>query len=131
MEPYRILRNAIEQIVGTDVGYYQIGSNQAPALMVVPPEPFTTWRPAGLEVIINREPRLLDYGYHSGLKRVYVWEVILNQWDRDNFNQLTTVRDRILTEFLGLATHTYQPQTDSAYERCNIFIQIQKYIRRT
>jgi hypothetical protein len=128
--PCRVFRDAIAQIVGTDIGYYQIGSQQVPALMIVPPEPQATWRPQGLEIVIDRNAVASDHGYHGGLRRVYSWQLVLNQWDRSELNRLMVVRDRILTEFASLASYTHQPQTDSAYERCNMLIQVQKYIKR-
>lgn len=123
------LRDAIEQIVGSDIGYYLIGANQVPAIMVVPPEPSNTWKPFGLEIIVNRKPEPTDTGMLRGARRSNRWMVFLNQWNREDLDTLAAVRDRILDNFPG-STNTYQPLTAETNERANLYIPIQQYIRR-
>jgi hypothetical protein len=126
---YTQIRDAIEQIAGDDIGFYTISGNQAKAIMIIPPEPQTTWQVKGLEIIISRDPQSTDEGMHGGIKRINRWEVILNQWDRSEFNALKKVRDNIVKAFKVREKPIYQKQTDSAYERCTIFIRLQNYIR--
>lgn len=125
----RQIKDAIIQIAGESLGTYSIGKNTVGAIMIVPPEPRTTWQVKGLEIIISRDPQSTDEGMHSGIKRVNRWEVILNQWDRSEFKILKQVRDNIVKGFKVREKPIYQKQTDNAYERCTIFINLQNYIK--
>jgi hypothetical protein len=127
--PHVRLRDAIEQIVGSDIGHYKIGSNEVSAIVVTPPEPRNTWKPVGLEVVVCRKPELADTGMLRGARRSYRWIVFLNQWSRDDLDTLTAVRDRILDNFPGTA-NTYQPLTAETNERANLYIPLQRYVRR-
>lgn len=126
---HKQIKNAIIQIAGENLGTYSIGKNTVGAIMIVPPEPKTTWQVKGLEIIISRDPNVTDEGMHGGIKRISRWEVILNQWNRSEFNTLKKVRDDIVKAFQVREKPVYQKQTDSAYERCTIFISLQNYIR--
>jgi hypothetical protein len=123
------IKDAIMQIASEDLGSYSIRENTVKAIMIVPPEPKTTWQVKGLEIIISRDPQSTDQGMHGGIKRVNTWEVILNQWDRSEFNTLKRVRDDIIKAFKVREKPIYQKQTDNAYERCTIFIKLQNYIK--
>jgi hypothetical protein len=123
------IKDAIVQIAGENIGSYSIGKNTVKAIMIVPPEPKTTWQVKGLEIILSRDPQSTDEGMHNGIKRTNRWEVTLNQWDRSEFSTLKKVRNDIIKAFKVRESATYQKQTDSTYERCTIFIKLQNYIR--
>lgn len=126
---YRVIRDAVLSIIGSDIGTYLIGTTSVPAIMVTPPEPTPEWSVQGLEVILERNPKSSSYGSLGGERQELVWVVILNQWNKANQDTLRSVRDRLKTAFAPV-TDKYQEQTATSYERCNLYIPVSYYHRR-
>jgi hypothetical protein len=126
---YRVIRDAVLEIVGSDIGIYLIGQQSVPAIMITPPEPTPEWRVNGLEVLIERNPKSNSRSSLSGERQELIWSIILNQWDKANQDTLRLVRNRLKTAFAPV-TDRYQEQTATSYERCNLYIPVSHYHRR-
>jgi hypothetical protein len=132
MPRYQRLKDLLGRLVGSDLGVYRISPIKTiSALKIVPPEPLSSWVPEGLEVILERVPDVVEQSgmYWSAVHRVEQWRVILTQYNRDEYNVLASVCDRILTEFGSRSRMVYQAQSEKAYERANIYIRLDRYLR--
>jgi hypothetical protein len=129
MNDFKILRDAILAIAGTQIGTYLIGTESRPAIMVIPPQPKAGWQVQGLEVIIRRNPESKSHGTLGGERRELNWSIILNQWDKADRDTLRAVSDRIKLAFAPVIS-SYQDQTKTTYERSNLYIPVSYYHRR-
>jgi hypothetical protein len=126
------LKNLLIQLAGTDIGTYKVSDTQTvTAIKVVPPEPKPHWIPQGIEIVINRVPDIArQEGMHwNAVKRIEEWTVILTQYDRTEYDTLNSVCDRIMREFGSNGRMTYQPQSEKAYERANLYLQLARHLK--
>jgi hypothetical protein len=135
---YQQLKHLLTKLAGNDLGIYEVPAllstdppTTTPAIKIVPPEPPTSWVPQGIEIIVQRVADIASQsGMHwSATNRVEEWTVILTQYNREEYNALNNVCDRILREFGWQARSTYQAQSEKAYERANIYIQLSRYLK--
>lgn len=72
------------EILADDLGFYQIGEQQIPAVWVTPPElpqSYTMVPGSGVEAIFNAEPDMSASQLMGSMAQEYKFCILLRQWD--------------------------------------------------
>jgi hypothetical protein len=126
---FRLLKDEVVACIGSLLGTYQIGTNLEIAILVVPPEPRPTWKVSGIEAIVSRVPiAISSEGSHGGSTRRETWQISLTQYDKSNYDSLSSAKDKLADYFGGSVTVSYYPQTEETYEKAIFYLNLDRYI---
>lgn len=111
------LRAMLATLLADDLGKYQVGTSQFPAIWVAPPDlpqSYSIVPSSGVELIINAEPQIGDGETLPRQSIILFFEILLKQWDA---KKTLTLPIRKIRRTEGLIIHSVP--TVRSYQEIN------------